>query len=193
MLELAEIMLSFGRVQGAAQTLADYIDANPKQAVRPWLRLLEVYREAGMRDEFESLAHRLNKTFNIAVMAWEQKPRRRDADSLERYPHVVSRLIEIWNTPACLDYLRHLVHDNRSGTRTGFSAEEIQEILLLTGIQEENAAAQADPAETERPHAIVADAQAAPTATPLPRPLVHLLARQSHRFPKHPHVPDMVG
>lgn len=201
MLDLAEMMLSFGRVQGAAQTLADYIDANPKQAVRPWLRLLEVYREAGMREEFKSLAQRLHETFNIAVMAWEQKPRRRGAEALERYPHIVTRLVETWNTPECLDYVRHLIHDNRNGTRSGFSAEEIQEILLLASILEENAAAQeqASPAaaEVELPCAIAAEAQATPPAAPSSRPapkaLIHLLARQSHRFPQHPHVPNVVG
>lgn len=196
-LELAEIMLSFGRVQGAAQTLADYIDANPKQAVRPWLRLLEVYRDADMRQEFEALACRLNKTFNIAVMAWEQKPRRRETESLEKYPHIVSRLVETWNTPECLEYLRHLIHDNRSGTRSGFSAGEIQEILLLVAILEENLAGHADSspatAEPASPRAINAEAQAAPDATPSPRPLMHLLASQSHRVPKHPHVPNVVG
>lgn len=37
-MELADIMLSFGRVKGAAQTLQEYIDSNPQDALQPWIR-----------------------------------------------------------------------------------------------------------------------------------------------------------
>ena len=41
-MELAEIMLSFGRVKGAAQALQEYVDANPQETVKPWIRLMDV-------------------------------------------------------------------------------------------------------------------------------------------------------
>jgi hypothetical protein len=140
-LELAEIMLSFGRVQGAAQTLADYIEANPKQAVRPWLKLLDVYRQAGMRAEFDTLAQRLNQTFNVEVLPWDDAGRHRFADSLEGYPHLMEAITRAWDTPGCADYLTHLMRDNREGTRAGFPLSVLHELLLLLGIAEARQAA----------------------------------------------------
>jgi len=58
-LELAEIMLSFGRVSGAAKTLEEYLAALPQESVRPWIRLLQIYQRNGMRDEFEALTLKL--------------------------------------------------------------------------------------------------------------------------------------
>jgi hypothetical protein len=196
-LEMAEVLLSFGRVRGAAQTLEEHIEANPKETVRPWLRLLELYREEGMRAEFEALARRLNQTFNVEMMAWSQKPRRRNPDSLERYPHIVARLVECWNTPACADYLDQLLHDNRNGKRAGFSAEVLEEILLLATIRDRNAGtqeraaapdSQRSPAtRRETPLATTATAakQAASSPRSAPRPLIHLLARDGNRPPQH--------
>ena len=64
--------MSFGRVQGAAQTLADFIRHNPKQGVAPWIKLLDVYRAAGMRGEFDGLTRQLNATFNVKVVSWDE-------------------------------------------------------------------------------------------------------------------------
>lgn len=135
--ELAEIMMSFGRVQGAAQTLADFIRVNPKQAVKPWIKLLEVYRAADMRTEYEALCSRLNKTFNVRPAAWDEFELARQApDSLEGLPHIVDRLTGCWGRRECQAFLHTLLRDNRQGTRTGFPLAIIDEILLLLGILE---------------------------------------------------------
>jgi hypothetical protein len=44
---LAEIMLTFGRVQGAAETLAQHIEESSPNNPRPWLMLLDLYRRSG--------------------------------------------------------------------------------------------------------------------------------------------------
>jgi Tfp pilus assembly protein FimV len=135
-LELAEIMLSFGRTQGAVQTLADYVESNPKKAVQPWLKLLDVYRDAGMRDEFETLAQQLHVTFNIETQTWDGGRRGASAETLEGYPHVVERLSAAWPEQACLDYLNQLLRDNRDGARTGFPLPVIAEITFLAALLE---------------------------------------------------------
>jgi hypothetical protein len=142
-MELAEIMLSFGRIHGAAQTLADYIEANPRHSVEPWLRLLEIYHGAGMRAEFEALARHLNQTFNIEVLAWEGKGRDLYPDDLESYPHIMDGVQAGWGTAKCLDYLQHLMRDNRNGTRDGFPVAVLYDILLLIGVLEERLGPQA--------------------------------------------------
>lgn len=134
-IELADIMLSFGRSLGAAQTLSDFIKAHPKQGVKPWLKLLEVYRHAGMREEFTALAPQLNQTFNVRVQNWDEFGAPATDDSLENYPHIMTRLNVSWGEPEALDYLQSLLTDNRDGLRIGFSLSVIGEILLLIAIQ----------------------------------------------------------
>ncbi|MGC3963785.1 MAG: hypothetical protein QM803_10810 [Rhodocyclaceae bacterium] len=136
--ELAEIMMSFGRIQGAAQTLADFIRANPKQAVKPWIKLLEVYHSAGMRTEFDGLSAQINKTFNIQPVTWEDfEVALRDPASIESMTHIRKRLCESWNTRECQAYLHALLRDNRDGTRQGFPLVIVDEILMLLGVLEQ--------------------------------------------------------
>ncbi|WP_141019761.1 FimV family protein [Azoarcus sp. DD4] len=138
-IELAEIMMSFGRVHGAAETLAEFIRNNPKQAVTPWLKLLEVYRAAGLRAEFDGLARQLNKTFNVKAVTWDNfEDARRMPDSVEKLPHVLARLQQLWGTRECQAYIQTLLRDNRDGTRQGFPLNIIDELLLLAAILEQH-------------------------------------------------------
>lgn len=136
--ELAEIMMSFGRVQGAAETLAEFVRSNPREAVAPWLKLLEVYRAAGLRAEFETIAGELNKTFNVITVGWSNYESLRDARaSLEDLPHISETIQKSWGTSVCQRYLQHLLHDNRDGTRQGFPISTVDEILTLSAILED--------------------------------------------------------
>jgi hypothetical protein len=162
-MELAEIMLSFGRVKGAAQALQEYIDGNPKQALQPWIKLLDVYRMAGMREEFEAIAANLNQHFNVEILMWDTpmpgaekvdlafEPLEFDeihsetpppptgmqkALTIENIPHIRDRLVQTWRTPACLDYLYQLLRDNRGGTRSGFTLPVVQELLFMIELLE---------------------------------------------------------
>lgn len=135
-LELAEIMLSFGRVQGAAQTLTDYVNTNPRQAIRPWLRLFEIYHDAGMRAEFESLVEQFHRNFNVQKITWDEYPHDLARASLEDLPHVVQEVLSSWGTPACLQLLRGHLHDNREGTRMGFPLGVVDDIATLIALLE---------------------------------------------------------
>lgn len=136
-IELAEIMLSFGRVNSAAEALASFIENNPKAAIAPWLKLLEVYRESGQRAEFDKIAHKLNKTFNVRTVDWDNFAESRDpAHSLEELPHIMLRLQQLWGTRECQAYLQYLLCDNRDETRRGFMLTTIDDILCLNAILE---------------------------------------------------------
>jgi hypothetical protein len=141
-IELAEIMMGFGRVHGAAETLAEFIHSNPKQAVTPWLKLLEVYRAAGLRPEFDGLARQLNKTFNVKAVTWETFDEARQTHyTLEQMPHVTETVQKLWGTRDCQAYLQTLLRDNRDGTRQGFPLAVIDEILLLSSVLEQEVGA----------------------------------------------------
>lgn len=137
-IELAEIMMGFGRIQGAAETLAEFIASNPKRAVTPWLKLLEVYRAADLRQEFDVLAQQLNKTFNVKSVTWDTfDEARQSTQTMEQMAHVTKKVQRLWGTTECQAYLEELLRDNRDGTREGFPLSVIDEILVLAAILEE--------------------------------------------------------
>jgi len=155
-MELAEIMLSFGRVKGAAQALQEYIDANPQEALKPWIRLMDVYRMAGMRHEFEKVARELNKNFNVEVQKWDpaaepQSPGVVDVvldtesasrldgarvEGIEGMPAITEQVLARWPAGDVIEYLNQLLRDNRGGTRLGFSLSVVSDILFLIELKE---------------------------------------------------------
>ncbi|MCM8611321.1 hypothetical protein [Accumulibacter sp.] len=142
-IELAEIMLSFGRVSGAARTLEEYIAALPQESARPWIRLLHLYQRNGMREEFEALTVKLNRNFNVEILAWENEKVSGEleliplagaaakARTLEDVPRLRDEIVALWGKPECLGYLENLLRDNRQGKRKGFPLPVAEEILFL--------------------------------------------------------------
>lgn len=136
-LQLAEIMLSMGLEQGAAQTLVEYTEANPKHAIHHMLKLLGIYRKRGLHQEFQETAEKLRKNFNIQAEEWSEGDRG-NAPSLERFSRVSQHVQSIWGQPEeCITYLRHLIEDNRDGARAGFPQSVAEEILMLVEVLKE--------------------------------------------------------
>ena len=157
-MELAEIMLSFGRVKGAAQALQEYIDANPQEALKPWIRLMDVYRMAGMRHEFERVARELNKNFNVEIQKWElpaeeadtsvdvvldadhsrpaSRPDEVRVEGVESMPAIMEQVLMRWPEGDVIGYLNQLLRDNRGGTRIGFALPVVSDILFLIDLKE---------------------------------------------------------
>lgn len=145
-MELADIMLSFGRVKGAAQALQEYIDHSPQEALQPWIRLMDVYRMAGMRAEFENVARNLNLHFNVEVQSWDDAISGIDGSSelpvaprpqtLEDLPRLVNTIVELWNSGDVVGYMYQLLRDNRGGQRLGFSLPVVEDVLFLIELKE---------------------------------------------------------
>lgn len=147
-LDLAAVMLSYGRTTGAVQALKDYLHRYPAVSVRPWLKLLELHRQTGLREEFEQAAERVHLHFNVKVPGWDEgvsgvplqsffddeDGARAEILGLEQLPHILARIQATWPEPACLEYLRHLLVDNRDGGRMGFPVSVVAEILLLEDV-----------------------------------------------------------
>lgn len=137
-LALAEVMLSYGRLQGAADTLAEHVKEHSPDNILPWRMLLDLYRRGGMRQEFEALAQTVHAKFNVEIANWDSAETPISGlRSLEEYPHIVNRIAETWGSTAGLNYLYELVHDTRAGQRQGFPLEVIEELTLLIRVQED--------------------------------------------------------
>lgn len=154
-LELAEIMVSFGRIKGAAQALAEYLENNPETSLFPWLKLLEIYRTNDMQDEFVECAARLKSHFNVAPATWEEagaclgeriEPLNENDLSIEdmlsklptvgAFSHISAGIMKTWDTSEGVAYLKHLLRDTRNGQRTGFPLSIARELLFLLDLQE---------------------------------------------------------
>ena len=129
---LAEIMLSFGRPQGATETLARHIDETASDNPRPWLMLLDLYQRSGLKDDYMRLLPAMRSKFNVQPPSWEElRVPVSGLKSLEDYQHIVARITATWGSQEGMDYLYELVHDNRDGQRSGFPLEVVEEIVLL--------------------------------------------------------------
>jgi hypothetical protein len=150
-MELADIMLSFGRVKGAAQALQEFIDHNPQEALQPWIRLMDVYRMAGMRTEFENVARNLNLNLNVEVQSWDDGaseqaiPAQENAadiplaprpQSLEDLPRLMQTVLDLWKSGDVVGYLYQLLRDNRGGQRQGFALPVVEDVLFLIELKE---------------------------------------------------------
>ena len=142
-------MISFGRIAGAAKTLEEYLAANPKESLQPWIRLLHIYQRNGMRGEFEALSLKLNRNFNVEIMRWDDGGSVPSGElelvplepvepakvmTLEAIPRLCDQIVALWGTAACVDFLEKLLRDNRGGERIGFPLPVVEEILLLTEV-----------------------------------------------------------
>ncbi|SBT08454.1 Tfp pilus assembly protein FimV-like protein [Candidatus Accumulibacter aalborgensis] len=154
-LELAEIMLSFGRIEGAVQALEEFVANKPTAAVPPWLKLLDLYRQDEQREAFEAAGLKLKRHFNVAPPDWETAAEasrpgfsisQEDAPSIDQlllrlptirqWPHIANEILRTWGSLACIHYLKALLRDNRSGERRGFALGTVREFLFLIDLQE---------------------------------------------------------
>jgi len=101
-LELANIMLSMGLEENATQALIGYAEANPRQALYHWLKLLDIYSKAGNSQNFKETAEKLRQHYNIQAEDWA-KANAAEAPTLESggYPRIASTICSIcWQTIA---------------------------------------------------------------------------------------------
>lgn len=139
-LEMAEVMLAFGRGSQAIETLSRFIQNSPRQSIDPWIRLLELYHQFNLRSEFDALAESLHRHFNVAIVNWAEYNAIKTATgpvnmpTLESLEHVMNQLIQRWGTQNGLDFLDKLIADNRGGQRLGLSMPIMHDILLLRDI-----------------------------------------------------------
>ncbi len=121
--------------------LARYLEAKGMRTSVPWLALLDGFKAANLRAEYEGLATRVRANYNVQVPSWDEPEADAAAPSpdcapLEEFPHIVRRIASSWGTQMCTDYLDSLLQDNRNGTRGGFPMAALGDILLLISVIE---------------------------------------------------------
>ncbi|WP_153110758.1 type IV pilus assembly protein FimV [Propionivibrio limicola] len=164
-LELAEIMMAFGKSEEATQTLEDYLAHHPGAAPEPWFKLLEMYWMDGLREKFESSLAEFRTHFNAAPLPWEEAadffkelPPATAAGELsiderlqrlqiaDTFPAIADEIRRRWGTQDALAYLRTLLREPDPMVPQGFTLPLMRELLLLKDALKSQLAARAAPA-----------------------------------------------
>ena len=154
-IELASVLMAFGRAKGAVQVLTEYLESHPDASLLPWLKLLEIVRASDMQEEFAYWSDQLKAHFNVAPMSWEEAgecfakdfsplaegdlpideitARLPIASTLE---HVREGIVSSWHSAHGLDYLRKLLRDTRDGQRLGLPLPLAREVAFLVDLLE---------------------------------------------------------
>ena len=93
----AEFFIVLGQDEAAIELLAEHLRHTGGGSPLPYLKLLEVYRRRGDRDDYGRMRQRFNHRFNAYAPDW-------DADllagrTLETYAGVIPRLQQVWARP----------------------------------------------------------------------------------------------
>ncbi len=131
-------MWPFSQSKNEAQAVVDYVSPSVFQTVRPWLKMLEMYRGMGRKAEFEVVAYRLHDDFNLKLISWfdAEGDSGDNTDRLENYSAILNRIIATWGQRECLVFVNGLLEGNGEACRGDFSLGVFEELLLLAEVLE---------------------------------------------------------
>jgi pilus assembly protein FimV len=143
----AEFFRVLGQEQSAIDLLMGHLRESGAGSPMPYLKLLDIHRRRGDRDDYERIRTRFNERFSAYAPEW-------GADlgagkSLESYPEVVAELQRLWLDPkqamARLETLmfRHDVAD------TTFELPAYLQLLFLFSVARDLAESEIDPSKVD--------------------------------------------
>lgn len=130
--EEAEVFLELGYPDRAIKVLTDDIATHPRSRPAVWLMLLGIYRQQENRPAFDEALVAFNANFNLASPTWDDIAQpEHEGEGLFAMPHVLSKIVTLWPSHECHDYLSELLYDDRQGTRQGFRLDVYRDIIWL--------------------------------------------------------------
>lgn len=130
--EEAEVFLELGYPERAIKVLTDDIATHPRSRPAVWLMLLGIYRQQENRPAFDEALVAFNADFNLASPTWDDIAQpEQEGEGLFAIPHVLSKIVTLWPSHECHDYLSELLYDDRQGTRQGFRLDVYRDIIWL--------------------------------------------------------------
>ena len=134
-LDQAEVFMAHGHGDFATHLLQEHLRANPTESPVPWLLLLDLLHRAGDTEGYAAASLECRRHFNINLSG---HPISQDGSEpgpgLEAYPHLLEKIITVWDTPELDAFFHDLIYDDRGGTRAGFEPGAYRDILLLRDI-----------------------------------------------------------
>jgi pilus assembly protein FimV len=131
----ADFFIALGHDDEAVDLLMANLRSTGGGSPLPYLKLLEIHRRLGQREEYERTRDRFNQRFNSVAPDWSSDPS--SGRALEQYPMVMGRIQHAWTSP--LDAMVELeaLLFGRSDNAEVFDLPAYQEVLLLYQVARE--------------------------------------------------------
>lgn len=134
-LDQAEVFVAHGHGDFAIHLLQEHLRAAPMESPVPWLLLLDLLHRAGDTEGYAATSVACRRYFNINLSGHPiSQEGKEPGPGLEAYPHLVNKLVAVWNTPDIETFINELIYDDRGGTRIGFEPGAYRDILMLRDI-----------------------------------------------------------
>lgn len=138
-LDQAEVFMAHGHGDFAIHLLQEHLRAAPMESPVPWLLLLDLQHRAGDTEGYAATSTECRRYFNINLSGHPISQDGNDpGPGLEAYPHLLNKLVAVWNTPDIDAFINELIYDDRGGTRMGFEPGAYRDILLLRDISKQS-------------------------------------------------------
>lgn len=136
-LDQAEVYMAHGHSDLAIHLLQEHLREAPTESPVPWLLLLDLLHRNGNIDAYTAASAECRRYFNVNLSAHPASQDGESSHGLEAYPHLLEKLVEVWNTPELDAFLHDLIYDDRGGTRIGFEPHAYRDILMLRAVAHE--------------------------------------------------------
>lgn len=133
-LDQAEVYMAHGHSDLAIHLLQEHLRQAPTESPVPWLLLLDLLHRNGNTEAYTAASAECRRYFNVNLSAHPASQDGESSQGLEAYPHLLEKLVEVWNTPELDAFLHDLIYDDRGGTRIGFEPHAYRDILMLRAV-----------------------------------------------------------
>jgi pilus assembly protein FimV len=125
----ADFFIALGHDDAAIDLLMAHMRSTGGGSPLPFLKLLEIHRRRGQREDYERTRVRFNHRFNSVAPDWQSDPK--SGRALEDYPLAIGRIQRAWPSP--LDAMAELeaLLFRRGGAAELFDLPAYQEVLFL--------------------------------------------------------------
>ena len=128
----AEFFIVLGQDDAAIDLLESHVQGTTAASPLPFLKLMEIYRRLGRRDDYERVQSAFNERFNAHAPAWDADMQQ--GHDLVDYPGIVERLQALWSRPdMAMEVLERSLTRPESGDDT-FELPAYRELLLLYAV-----------------------------------------------------------
>jgi len=134
-LESADVFIEHGRPSLAIQLLQNHLSDFPTESPKTWLKLLNLLATEGSATEYDNAVAECKHFFNIKMPSFV-KATTPDESSIEDFPHIVSRLEDVWGSQFAVGFLSDLIYNQYAQPREGFERGTFEELFLLKQIAE---------------------------------------------------------
>ena len=146
----AEFFVVLGQDAAAIELLMGHLRSTAGSSPLPYLKLLEIHKRLGDREEYARLRERFNTRFNAYAPPWETDLQA--GRSLEEYPAVIERLEGLWFMPQrALEVLEATLLRADGGHADDADAQSFdlpayRELMLLYSVARDRSEAESDTA-----------------------------------------------